>query len=55
MKVKLIKASDYTFEEYININSLQDLINLEDKYKCGLIIDISCERPSIIIYDDYIE
>jgi hypothetical protein len=65
MKFRLIKASDFEFEEEVEINSLEDLIALQNKYtNCEGASDYSWVNPSlvidfnereIIIYDYYIE
>ena len=54
MTFELYKASDWSFTENIEINTLEDLKKLAKKYDSKLIVDFRSE-PSIIIYDDYIE
>ena len=65
MKFRLTKASDWKFEEEIEINSLDDLITLQNKYKNyegdpdyvwdnpSLVIDFN--EKEITIYDNYLE
>ena len=65
MKFRLTKASDWKFEEEIEINSLEDLITLQNKYKNyegdpdyvwdnpSLVIDFN--EKEITIYDNYLE
>lgn len=65
MKFRLTKASEWEFEEEIEINSLEDLIALQNKYTnyegandCAwknpsLIVDFN--EKDITIYDYYLE
>lgn len=59
MKVHLEKASDWQFKEYIEINTLEDLIALQKKYKEDLVVNFTnnnySKEPFITIYDDYLE
>ena len=62
MTFSIRRASDsYTKEdETVEINSIEDLKKIDDENKnCGLIITFgTCfdnEKPSIVIYDDYVE
>lgn len=54
MIFKIYKASDWSFEERTEVNSLEDLMNLAKKYGSKLIVDFR-GKPSIIIYDGYVE
>ena len=63
MKFKIKKASDWKFEEEIEINTLEDLITLQNKYtnresdyiqdNPSLVVDFN--EKEIIIYDNYLE
>lgn len=61
MKITLKKASDYSFKEEREINTLDDLKELEYEFNPwgGLIIsfnkDAYSNAPICYIYDDYIE
>ena len=66
MLFRLSKASDWNFEEHINVNTLEDLKLLAKKYYDStmatdkyapliLYFDTPMEIPTIQIYDDYIE
>lgn len=64
MKAVLTKASDILhFKEIIEINTLEDLIKLKEKYNCPIIfsdaMSFSKEKETcpyeLLIYDDYIE
>ena len=71
MKAVLTKASNWRFEEIIEINTLEDLIKLKEKYNCPIIfqdnffyklsdtMSSSKEKETcpyeLLIYDDYIE
>lgn len=62
MTFSIRKASDsYTKEdETIEINSIEDLKKIDDENEnCGLIISFETHsgryKPSIVIYDDYVE
>ena len=60
MKVKLTKASDWKYEEEIEIHTLQDLIDLENTTGSGLVTYLSGTmkdgtEPQIVIYDYYME
>ena len=53
MKFLLMKASNYEFRREIAVNSLEELREIAEKYRHGLVIDF--RRNMIIIYDDYLE
>lgn len=57
MKFLINKASSFKYEEYIEINSLEELKNLSDKYNEELVINFNFTSGlgRIIIYDDYLE
>jgi hypothetical protein len=69
MTFKLRKASDWEFEETVEINTIEDLKRLQDRYRNAdggiwtgtLIVDFYLdlsgirEVPTITIYDSYIE
>ena len=59
MKAVLTKASDILhFKEIVEINTLEDLIKLKEKYNCPIIFSDSKEKIcpyELLIYDDYIE
>lgn len=69
MTFKLRKASDWEFEETVEINTIEDLKRLQDRYRNAdggiwagtLIVDFHSdlsgirEVPTITIYDSYIE
>lgn len=70
MTFKLRKASDWEFEETVEINTIEDLKRLQDRYRNAnggiwagtLIVDFYSdlypgilEGPAITIYDSYIE
>lgn len=62
MKFMLIKANDDDFKEEIEINTIEDLKRLQDKYQHELIIDFygyddenECNCHTIEIYNDYRE
>ena len=62
MTFRVIKVSDYEFEEFVNIETIEELKKVYDKYgKIDLIIDFCGQFvgedgvPVIMIYDDYIE
>lgn len=57
MKFLLNKASSFTYEEYIEINNLEELKALSDKYNEELVINFNFNKEfgKIIIYDDYLE
>ena len=65
MKFRLTKASDWKFEEEIEINTLEDLVALQNKYtNCGGDSDYVWVNPSLVvdfdeeeitIYDYYLE
>lgn len=60
MTFEINKASDWSFKENVEINTMEDLKRLAEKYldengNCSrLIVDFLC-GPSITIYDNYIE
>ena len=51
MKFKLSKASDWGFEDSIDVSTLEDLLDIIAKYECSLVLN----EDSIILYDDYLE
>ncbi len=53
MVFTLFKSSSWSFEDKVEINSLDDLKDLQDKYHYKLIIDLNANV--IEIYDDYRE
>lgn len=53
MVFTLFKSSSWSFEDKIEINSLDDLKDLQDKYHHKLIIDLNANV--IEVYDDYRE
>ena len=57
MKALLRKASDYKYEQEIELNELEDLLSLIDMY--GLVVGYTAEgetlRLTVTIYDDYLE
>ena len=61
MTIRVTKASDWKFEEYIQIGTLEDLFELTKKYGHNIIIN--ARRPyetedderTITVYDDYME
>lgn len=53
MQFKLRKASDYPSAVEVEIENLQDLQALQEKYDHQLIIDF--EEKEIVIYDYYVE
>lgn len=65
MKFRLTKASEWEFEEEVEINSLEDLENLQKLYtNCKRASDYAWKKPKLIvdfnekeitIYDYYIE
>jgi maltose-binding protein MalE len=68
MIFEINKASDWSFKENVEINTMEDLMNLAKKYadkKEGetytkLIIDFDgftygTGRPFVTVYDDYVE
>lgn len=59
MKFELVKASDWDFKEEVEINSLEDLNLLVDKYACPIVytpfLKLFTKMPQITIYDDYLE
>ena len=57
MKFLVNKASSFTYEEYIEINNLEELKALSDKYNSELVISFNFTKEfgKIIIYDDYLE
>lgn len=67
MKVILHKASDWDFEEEIEVKTIEDLKKLDEEYgEHGLILRFDqltfdqltleeFEYPTITIYDDYVE
>lgn len=61
MKCKLEKASDSKFSEDIELNTIEDLFNIANKYE-EIIVSIpwsTSEKEEygliILIYDDYVE
>ena len=53
--MKLRKASDWwNFKETIEVNTLEDLRKLSEKYNCSEFI-VKFEDNEIMIYDDYME
>lgn len=64
-KYNVTKASDYKYMAEVEVNTLDDLKNLSAIHGCSqLIISFAFDpksewednhRPSIIIYDDYVE
>ena len=62
MKFSLRKASDWDFEEEIEVTTVEDLKKLDEEYgEHGLILRFDprtvedFEYPTIKIYDDYVE
>lgn len=62
MKFSLHKASDWDFEEEIEVTTVEDLKKLDEEYgEHGLILRFDWrtvedfEYPTIKIYDDYVE
>ena len=57
MKFLVTKASDLDYEEYVEINTLEELKALSDKYNEELVINFDSTRGfnQITIYDDYLE
>ena len=62
MIFKIIKVSDYEFEEIVNIETIEGLKEIYNKYgKIEIIVDFCGQFvqedniPVIMIYDDYIE
>jgi len=66
MTFKLTKASDWEFEETVEINTLEDLRSLQDRFRTQyrgwdtgtMIIDFYNDfddAPTIKIYDFYVE
>ena len=62
MKFILRKASDWDFEEEIEVTAVEDLKKLDEEYgEHGLILRFDrytmseSEYPTIKIYDDYVE
>lgn len=59
--VRVEKASDWNFEEYIQIGTLKDLLELTEKYGDDIIIrarrpyETEDEVRTITVYDDYLE
>lgn len=53
MVFTLFKSSSWSFEDKVEINSLDDLKDLQDKYHHKLIIDLYAKV--IEVYDDYRE
>lgn len=59
-KVRIIRASDWDFEEIKEIDSLDELFKYKEQYKCNQFV-IHFNSPKhrydidITIYDDYIE
>ena len=58
MQFRLLKASDQHFEEYVEINTLEDLKkydNTEDEDCFGGLLLYFNPEPTLMIYDDYID
>lgn len=57
MKFLVNKASNFNYEEYIEINNLEELKALSEKYNRELVISFNFTKEfgKIIIYDDYLE
>lgn len=53
MKFILLKASDFNFNNHVEVATLGDLKKLEKEYGNDLVI--SFEKKEIIIYDTYLE
>lgn len=54
MRFQVEKASDYDYQETVEINTIEDLIALSNRYNNEDLI-INFRDNIIIIYDDYIE
>lgn len=57
MKFELKKASDLNYREEIEINTLEELKEFQQKCCDAIIVDFNdpSSEPSIIIYDYYLE
>ena len=53
MKFELLKASNRRFKKELEINTLEDLWNIYEKYENDLVVNFKDNQ--IIIYDDYME
>lgn len=53
MTMKLRKASDWCFDGTVEVNTLEDLRKLSEKYGAELIVNF--EDNAVTIYDDYVE
>ena len=54
-KFRLTKASDYTYDEGIEVNTIEELFDLIKKYNRPIIIKDDFGVKIIKIYDDWIE
>lgn len=55
MKIKLTKASSWTWEEEREIETLEELLALSKEFKAALIVSPETDSVEITIYDGYVE
>lgn len=53
MKFTIAKASDWDYEDEVEIKTLEELVKFIKEYDKAVVIEKDCKR--IIIYDDYLE
>ena len=51
MEFRIKKSSDWEYEDYIEIKTLEELLKFQEKCNCNIIIN----GDEIEIYDDYRE
>lgn len=54
-KFRLTKASDYTYDEGIEVNTIEELFDLMKKYNCPIIIEDNFGEKVIKIYDYWLD
>ena len=55
MIFKIGKASNWNYEEEIEIKTLEDLLEFIDSVSDSIVIETKHDNYSITIYDDYLE
>ena len=56
MKVRLAKASNFRWEEEVDIDTFADVLDLCKKYNNDIIVSLGLDGDVLIwIYDDYME